>query len=180
MSELPCPAPGGQRRTCVRLLVGVGLGGLYVSMGLNKALHPVEFLKLVREYGVVDEPPVLNAIAALLPWFEVFCGVLFAAAVATRGVALVSLGLLIPFTVLVWQRALALHAAAGIPFCGIRFDCGCGAGEVLICQKLAENFVLILLSAWLLLARRPDRWLWLTLPELLRGAHDGKGGRRVS
>jgi hypothetical protein len=35
----------------------------------------------------------------------------------------------------------------------VKFDCGCGAGEVLICHKLVENTVLLLLSAWLLTGR---------------------------
>lgn len=48
------------------------------------------------------------------------------------------------------KRALAITAAAGIPFCAVKFDCGCGAGEVFICNKLVENSVLLLLSAWLL------------------------------
>ena len=32
----------------------------------------------------------------------------------------------------------------------MKFDCGCGTGEVFICHKLVENTVLLLLSAWLL------------------------------
>jgi hypothetical protein len=35
----------------------------------------------------------------------------------------------------------------------VRFDCGCGAGEVLICRKLVENGLLILLSGGLLFSR---------------------------
>jgi hypothetical protein len=57
----------------------------------------------------------------------------------------------VPFTWMILRRALALHT--GIPFCAIKFDCGCGAGEVLVCHKLIENTLLILLSAWLLAGR---------------------------
>jgi hypothetical protein len=32
----------------------------------------------------------------------------------------------------------------------VNFDCGCGAGKEFICRKLLENFLLILLSGWLL------------------------------
>ncbi len=125
------------------------LGGLYVYMGLSKAVQPVEFLKLVRQYELVDAPFWLNLVAATLPWFEVFCGLLLLAGMAVRGTALVSLGMLVPFTIVVWRRALELHASSQLPFCGIRFDCGCGAGEVAICSKLVENGILMLLSAWL-------------------------------
>ena len=38
--------------------------------------------------------------------------------------------------------ALALHAGGAVPFCAIRFDCGCGGGEVAICRKLVENTIL--------------------------------------
>ena len=126
------------------------LGALFVYLGLNKALHPVEFLKLVREYELVETPWLLNAIAAALPWFEVFCGLLLLAGVAVRGSALMLLTMLVPFTLLVLKRAWAIHTTQGIPFCAVKFDCGCGTGEVLICGKLAENCVLMLLSTWLL------------------------------
>jgi len=128
------------------------VGALFIYMGLRKALAPVDFLKLVREYDLVQTPLLLNSVAAILPWFEVFCGVLLVAGVAVRGTAAVLIAMLIPFTVLVVQRALELHSG-GTPFCAIRFDCGCGAGEVYICNKIAENVALVLLSAWLLAGR---------------------------
>ncbi len=133
------------------------LGGLFIYMGLNKALHPVDFLKLVRQYEMVSDPFLLNAIAAALPWFEVFCGVLLLAGVAVRGAALMLVAMLVPFTLIVLKRALALHHTLAIPFCAVKFDCGCGTGEVLICRKLVENSVLTLLSCWLLAAR--GHWL---------------------
>lgn len=129
------------------------LGALFIYMGLNKALHPVEFLKLVREYDWVTHSLMLNSIAAALPWFEVFCGVLLVIGVAVRGSVLMLLLMLVPFTLVVAQRALAMQAALAIPFCAVKFDCGCGTGEVLICRKLIENAGLILLSGWLLMGQ---------------------------
>jgi uncharacterized membrane protein YphA (DoxX/SURF4 family) len=126
------------------------LGILFIYMGLNKALHPIEFLKLVRQYDVLHSYFLLNLTASALPWFEVFCGVLLLLGLAVRGTAVMLLGMLIPFTVLVLLRAIALHQANGLPFCAIKFDCGCGAGEVFICKKLAENALLMLLSASLI------------------------------
>lgn len=126
------------------------LGGLFIYMGLNKALHPVDFLKLVRQYDLVANPYLLNWIAAGLPWFEVFCGLLLVAGVAVRGAALLLALMLVPFSLVVLDRALGIAATQGIPFCSVKFDCGCGTGEVLICRKLAENTLLLLLSLWLL------------------------------
>jgi len=127
-----------------------GIGLLFLYMGLNKALHPVEFLKLVRQYDIVQSYVLLNLIAATLPWFEVFCALLLLAGVAVRGAALTLVAMLIPFTALVIKRALAIQAAKNISFCAIKFDCGCGAGEVFICWKILENSFLVLLSIWLL------------------------------
>ena len=126
------------------------LGGLFLYMGLDKALHPVEFLKLLRQYDIIQSHLMLNLTAATLPWFEVCCGLLLLAGVAVRGTALVLGVMLVSFTAMVLQRAVAIHAAGGMPFCAIKFDCGCGAGEVFICRKLAENAGLILLCCLLM------------------------------
>jgi uncharacterized membrane protein YphA (DoxX/SURF4 family) len=131
------------------VLMRWALGAFFIYMGLKKAMHPVEFLKLARQYEMVHSPFLLNSIAAGLPWFETFCGILLLMGVAVRGTALTLVGVLVPFTWLVLRRALALQALHGIPFCAVKFDCGCGAGEVFICRKLTENFILILVSCWL-------------------------------
>ena len=126
------------------------VGAAFLYMGLNKALDPVDFLKLLRQYDLTQSSLLLNSLAAALPWFEVFCGLLLLAGIAVRGTALTLLVMLAPFTWVVLHRALLLQAAQNIPFCAVKFDCGCGAGEEFICRKLLENFLLILLSSWLL------------------------------
>jgi uncharacterized membrane protein YphA (DoxX/SURF4 family) len=126
------------------------LGAVFLYLGLNKALHPVEFLKLVRQYDVVQSSLLLNSIAAILPWFEIFCGLLLLAGVVVRGTAVLLILMLVPFTVLVFRRALAIQSARHIPFCAVKFDCGCGNGEEFICRKLLENFLFIVFSGWLL------------------------------
>jgi uncharacterized membrane protein YphA (DoxX/SURF4 family) len=132
-------------------------------MGLSKALHPVEFLKLVRQYDVVHQPLPLNLIASTLPWLEIFCGVLLLLGVAVRGAALVVVLMLVPFTILVLLRALHLQELNHLPFCAIKFDCGCGAGEVFICRKLAENVLLTAVSIGLIVRRENRLCLWPTL-----------------
>lgn len=122
------------------------LGGLFIYMGCSKALHPELFLKLLRQYDLTTQPVVLNTIASCLPWFEVFCGLMLLAGVAVRGTALLLVLMLLPFTAIVLHRALGVASLQHIAFCAVRFDCGCGGGEVLICRKLVENGFLILLS----------------------------------
>lgn len=144
----------GIARNSAAVLARWWLGGVFVFMGMHKALpHPEAFLKLVRQYDMVTSPFLLNSIGAALPWFEVFCGLLLLAGVAVRGAALNIVVMLVPFTLMVLKRALVIAAASGIPFCAVKFDCGCGAGEIYICHKLVENTVLLLLSAWLLTGR---------------------------
>jgi len=129
------------------------LAGVFIYMGLSKALHPEDFLKLVNQYDLVSSPFLLNAIASALPWFEVFCGLLLLLGVAVRGAALMLVAMLIPFTLAVIKRALAIAGAKSLAFCAVKFDCGCGNGEVFICHKIIENCLLILLAGWLLSGR---------------------------
>ena len=144
----------GIAREAAAVLARWWLGCVFIYMGLHKALpHPEYVLKLVRQYDMVASPLLLNSIGAALPWFEVFCGLLLLAGVAVRGSALNLIAMLLPFTLIVLKRALAIAATSGTPFCAVKFDCGCGAGEVLICHKLIENTVLLLLSFWLLTGR---------------------------
>jgi uncharacterized membrane protein YphA (DoxX/SURF4 family) len=154
MSEAGIPRWRQSFAVASPVLVRWLVGALFVYMGLNKALHPVEFLKLVRQYDLFATHVPLNLIAMLLPWFEVFCGLLLIAGVAVRGAALTLLAMLIPFTAVVIGRALALQSASHLAFCAIKFDCGCGAGEVLICRKIVENTVLALLCVGLVCCRQ--------------------------
>jgi uncharacterized membrane protein YphA (DoxX/SURF4 family) len=135
-------------------LVGVGirwlLGALFVYMGLQKAFHPETFLKQVHQYQVIDSPFLLNTVASTLPWFETVCGALLILGIAVRGVALNVLLMLVPFTILVLRRALQISATEHIGFTQVKFDCGCGTGEIFIWKKMLENSGLMLLAIGLL------------------------------
>lgn len=148
--NLVSSVPTARLRESAWVVFRWSVGLLLVYLGLNKALQPVQFWKLVREYGVLSDPLLLNAVAGLLPWLEVFLGLLLVSGVAVRGSTLVLLLMLVPFTCAVLGRAWAIHTAQGIPFCAVRFDCGCGLGEVWICHKLAENALLLVGSIGLL------------------------------
>ncbi len=132
----------------------VSLQGL-AHRGLIDLSGPVEFMKLIREYQIFPDSlwPLLNLTAVALPWVEVVCGLLLVLGIGLRGSAL-TLGLmLIFFTVVVTLRAIGIHNATGQAFCTIKFDCGCGAGEVLICRKIPENLGLLALSVVVLFSR---------------------------
>jgi len=147
-------------RALVPVLARWLVGAVFLVMGFNKVLHPVEFLKLVRQYDIVHSHHVLNLIAAALPGLEVFCGLLLIAGIAVRGSALVLAGMLVAFTAGIVKRAVAIHAGGELAFCAIRFDCGCGGGEVFVCRKLAENTLLTLLAIISVGSRNRTWCLW--------------------
>ncbi len=163
------PAPGLLRRldeTGVPLLLArLVVGGMFVWMGFNKIAEPAEFLKLIRLYNIVPEgmPWLLNSMAALLPWLEVFCGLLLLAGIAVRGVFLIVLVLLTVFTAAIISRAMGIYHAGDIAICAIKFDCGCGSGEVYICRKVPENVGLWLLSLIGLVSSSRRFCLWRNL-----------------
>src|SRR2546423_14605196 len=68
------------------------LGGIFIYMGLSKAQHPIEFLKMVRQYDALHSPLLLNLVASALPWFETFCGLLLVLGLVVRGTAELPLG----------------------------------------------------------------------------------------
>ena len=126
-----------------------------VSHGVVELADPIDFMKLVREYQMIPErtPWLLNLVAAVLPWAEVLCGLLLIFGVAVRGTALMLLIMLIGFTVVVTLRAWHIMESTGQPFCTIKFDCGCGAGEEWICHKIPKNLVLCLLAVVAMFSR---------------------------
>lgn len=147
------PAPA---RPALHLGARIVLGGAFAYLGATKALDPVGFLKLVREFDFVPFSFLLNFIAAVLPWLEILCGVLLVLGARRRAAALVAGVLLAGFTAAVAWRAWAVYRGEGVSFCAIRFDCGCGTGEILICSKLAQNLALGVLG-WITFSTAPDR-----------------------
>jgi putative oxidoreductase len=141
-------------------LARIMLGAVFLWLGTAKAIDPVGFLKLVRQFDLLRAPLALNAVAAILPWFEIFCGALLVLGIKPRATALVQLILLAAFTTVVALRAVALYRSGAGPFCALRFDCGCGNGEVLICLKLLENGALALLAALVASVRGHKLSLW--------------------
>lgn len=133
------------------------VGAAFVYLGAVKASDPVAFLKQVQAYELVRDPTLLRATAAFLPWVEIVCGLALISGVARRGAALLCLLMLLGFTGAVAHRGVELARERQERFCLVRFDCGCGTGEVAVCNKLVENTVLIGLTFLPLLAPREKR-----------------------
>ncbi len=130
------------------LLARLGVGGMFAYLAYMKLRDPINFLKLTHEYGILppDQPLFLNLTAVALPWLEMVCAVALLLGAGRRGAGLLVTGMLLFFTPLLILRAHGLYTATGsafATFCAVKFDCGCGTGEVLICPKLAENLALL-------------------------------------
>ncbi len=137
----------------LRVLLRLGLGGIFLYLGVQKAIDPVAFLKVLREYDLTAKPWLLNGVAAFLPWVEVFCGLLLIAGIGVRGTSALLAILLLAFSVIVTDRALAVYETQSLAFCAIQFDCGCGSGAVHVCRKLAENAALSVVAIGLTVTR---------------------------
>jgi uncharacterized membrane protein YphA (DoxX/SURF4 family) len=124
------------------------LGAIFIYVGAQKIIDPVAFLKAINAYQLISAPIALNATAVLLPWIEVTSGALLVLRLKSRASAILLVAMLLVFTLAVTLRAIAIHQNVGTAFCAIRFDCGCGTGEVQICGKLLENIALIVLAAF--------------------------------
>lgn len=147
------------------LILRVVLAGIFLYMGVQKVQHPVEFLKAVRMYKMLPEEPaiLLNSVAIVLPWLEVVAGVALLLGVWVRGSGALMALMLMVFTPAIFLRALTIHSEVGTPFFEIKFDCGCGAGEVIVWKKLLENFGLLALAIIVALSHSRrfclDKWL---------------------
>lgn len=138
------------------LLARLVLGGLFTWMGIAKIIEdPTQFLKLMRQYEALPDslPYFLNLVAVVLPWIEMLCGLALLLGVAVRGAALVSTAMLALFTPMILLRGLEIYSAGGVSLCDVNFDCGCGAGVVFLCHKLAENTGLLLLAVLVMFSR---------------------------
>ena len=139
----------------VTMLIRLALGAYFVYSGLEKAGVPMDFLKNIRLYQMMPEDPpfFLNAVAAVMPWLEIVCGIALVFGIGIRGAAANLLVLLLLFTPAILLRALAIRAETSTPFFEIAFDCGCGSGVVVTWRKLGFNGMLIVGALVVLFAR---------------------------
>lgn len=150
------------------LAARVLVGAYFVYSGWIKFQAPIEFLKQLRMYEMLPEslPWMLNSVAVVLPWLEMFCGCALVLGGFRRGAALLVTIMLCVFTPAIVIRSFAIMRETGTAFFDLAFDCGCGAGVVVIWKKillnislLAGGFVVLLSRSHLLsLAAVRARW----------------------
>ena len=131
---------GKNIKDMIGLLARLAVGGVFIYAGLLKALAPAE------EFGyAIESYKVLNAqlslwSAYLVPWLEIYSGLLLAAGVFTRLNALFAGAMLLFFEVMLGQAWLR-----GLPIT----SCGCfgSGGGNSIAGEFTQNLVFLAL-AW--------------------------------
>ena len=121
---------------------------LFVVSAIGKIIDPVGFAEEVREYGML---PLLatNSVAYILPWIELFTGLLLFACIWRREARFIIAAMLAVFTVAkTWGYA---HGMTG---------CGCG-GDVAILRYIYDLpqgiFTNLILLGLLALDHRAER-----------------------
>lgn len=137
------------------LLARLAVGGVLAYAGLVKALSPAqEFAYAIESYKVTNAQLSLYA-AYIVPWLEIWSGLLLAAGVFTRANALFAGAMLVFFELLLGQAWLR-----GLPIT----SCGCfgSAGSNSLGREFAQNLALLALAwaAWKFgRAWSADRWM---------------------
>jgi uncharacterized membrane protein YphA (DoxX/SURF4 family) len=131
----------------------LGLAAVWLVSGALKAADANQTYVAVRAYDVLPTG-LVDVVAAVLPWFELGLGVLLLLGVATRLVAVLSVGLLLLFIAGVAQAWIR----------GLSIDCGCfgGGGQVASDAtsyglEIARDLGFLALAVWL--AVRPRSFL---------------------
>ncbi len=122
------------------LLARVIVGGVFIYSGLIKALAPAEeFAYAIESYRVLNSQFALWA-AFLVPWIELYAGLLLAAGVFTRYAAFFTGAMLLFFELLLGQAWLR-----GLPVT----SCGCfgSGGSNSLAGEFAQNIPLLVLAA---------------------------------
>lgn len=124
----------------IGLLARLAVGGVFIYAGLMKALAPAEeFGYAIESYKVLNSQLSLWS-AYLVPWLEIYAGLLLAAGVFTRLNALFIGAMLLFFEAMLGQAWLR-----GLPIT----SCGCfgSSGNNSITHEFLQNLVFLAL-AW--------------------------------
>jgi len=95
-------------------LLRLALGGVFIYASFNKILHPAAFAEVVYNYQVLPGA-LINLTAIVMPWLELFLGLLLIFGKFMPGAAALT-GLLLA----VFWASLLFNLARGLDV-----DCGC-------------------------------------------------------
>ena len=118
------------------------LGGIFIYASLDKIAHPNDFAGIILNYQILPEV-LINPAAIILPWLEVFLGLLLVSGRWLPGaVGLCNLLLLIFFGALLYNL-----------FRGIDTECGCfttqSSGSASALRYVIRDLFFLVLSFFL-------------------------------
>lgn len=119
-----------------RLLVAF----VFIYAAIGKIVDPQTFSKEISNYGILPFF-VINLSALILPWLELFSGILLLAGISIKTNALIIGGLLFVFIV-----AVAIAMAKGL-----NINCGCFSHRIVYIgwKKIFENTGLFICCAYI-------------------------------
>ena len=95
-------------------LLRVALGAVFIVASFDKIQNPEAFATTIANYRLLPYT-VINGIAIALPWLEVVTGTLLALGVWIRANTMIAWGLLLVFSVAIFQALVR----------GLDISCGC-------------------------------------------------------
>lgn len=100
------------------LAIRLVLGFVFIYASIDKIAHPAEFAQAIYNYRMLPHWTI-NSMALVMPWLELFCGVLIAIGILFRGSALM-IGVMLAVFIIAISSALVR---------GLDISCGCFSVE---------------------------------------------------
>lgn len=127
------------------LICRLALGVLFFYAGVGKIISPREFAVAIYNYQLLPDG-VINLLAVVLPWLEVFLATALIAGIYVRGASLLSASLF-----LVFATALSINLLRGLDI-----SCGCfgGASGSINWLYLVRDMSLFAVSVFILFFNR--------------------------
>jgi uncharacterized membrane protein YphA (DoxX/SURF4 family) len=90
------------------------MGGIFTYTGIQKIIHIVKFKDIIANYEILPYW-MINITAIILPWLEIWVGILIIAGIFVRACTIIQISLLLIFT-----ATISINIARGLDF-----SCGC-------------------------------------------------------
>jgi uncharacterized membrane protein YphA (DoxX/SURF4 family) len=144
------------------LTARIFLGMLLMIASSDKIGDPGLFARAIEDYRIVSGTSAM-ALATVLPWIELLCGLFLVAGILVPASSLVAGSLLGVFTLAVLSALLR----------GLDISCGCLSQDPVLSQitwlKIGENVILIAVAFYLYHAKNPR----FSLEQYIRGQIPG-------
>ncbi len=126
----------------VNIILRILLGGLFIYAAIPKILDPYDFAIDVENYQILSGV-ISHYVALVLPWIELYCGLLLILNIWTRFSALIVSGLLVVFLIAILSAITR----------DLNIECGCfsygGKENEVSWLRVLEDLILLAISSYL-------------------------------